>query len=385
MENMTELSRIMYHSAMDARTVSDAMEILKQYDHFRTLGDVLRAFSGSADPRLLLVEGLMAANPEAPRSSVDKKVRNWLGGKTQSVSKADGFLLSRILNLDLDRTDDFLKMATGEGIHWRNPQDIVWCYAISQELSLEESASLLARAGQLAAPPAASVRNVSHTIQIREKVQGVLSLSQEELFAFLEEAHPTLGTFHNTAWQLFIRYMNLLEYAGQEDDIVSADPKKKADMDHKMTSRDILETYLYRQLVPIARRGEPKDKSPFSVIQRNIRANWPDEATLSKMKSRELDVSRKVLILLFLATDGSESDYEELDEDEDILTRDEIFQNICMRMNRMLQSCGFQQLDPRNPFDWTILYCVCVDDLWDVDLRLSEMLSNMFPAGNEKQ
>jgi len=151
-----------------------------------------------------------------------------------------------------------------------------------------------------------------------------------------------------------------------------------------MTSRDILESYMYRQLVPVAKRGEPRDKSAFSAVQRSIRANWPDEVTISKMKSRELEVTRKVLILLFLATDGSESEFEELDEDEDILTRDEIFMNVYTRLNRMLQSCGFQRLDPRSPFDWVVLYCIYVDDLWDVDSRLKDMLQLLFQGENEQ-
>lgn len=381
---MTELSKKMYYRAMDAQNVAQAIATLKEYSHFRTMGDVLRSFSGSEDPRLMLVDGLLQVNPEATRASVDKKVRNWLGGKTQTIGKADAFILSRILKLSLDQTDDFLKMVTGEGIHWRDPEDIVWSYAITQELDHAKTMELLERAKTIMEDASPAAEN-HYTAQVRERLQNVLSLSEDALLAFLERERPALGTFHNTAHQLFTQYMNLLEYAGQEDALADATASEKAELDHKMTSRDILEKYMYRLLVPVAKRGERKDKDPFSAIQRSIRANWPDESTISKMKSRELDVTRKVLILLFLATDGSESDYEELDEDEDILTRDEIFQNICMRLNRMLNACGFQPLDPRNPFDWVILFCICVDDLWIVDMRLAEMLENMFPAGNEKQ
>ncbi len=103
------------------------------------------------------------------------------------------------------------------------------------------------------------------------------------------------------------------------------------------------------------------------------------------MRKKQLNVTRKVLILLFLATNGSNTEFEEDDEDEMLETRDEIFQDGYTRINLLLQSCGFPMLDPRTPFDWMVLYCICVDDLWDVDQRLTDMLMAMFPGGNENQ
>ncbi len=385
MENMTELTQKMYDKAMRVRSVEDALNVLRANGEFRTLGDVLRSFSGSADPRRQIVDGLMQYNPQANRESVDKKVRNWLSGKTQTIGKEDAYVLSRILELDLERTDNFLKMATGEGIHWRNPEDIVWAYSIVQGLNFAETSELLKRAAEERASRQVIADSASYTALIREKLQPVLSQGQEALLDFLRREAGALGSCHNTAHRLFLQYMNLLEYAGQEAALQDASREEKKELDSKMTSREILETYLYRQLVPVSRRGEAKEKSAFSAVQRSIRMNWPDEATISKMKSRETEITRKVMILLFLATDGSESDYEELDEDEDILTRDEIFQNVCIRLDRMLHACGFQLLDPRSHFDWMVLYCICVEDLWDVDQRLKDMLMAMFPEGNEKQ
>lgn len=380
MEIMTELSREMYQTATKVRTVDQAIQVLHQTGNFRTLGDILRSYSGSANPKNLLVDGLMANSPSASRDSVDKKVRNWLGGRTQSLSKEDAFALAQIMHLDIRRTDTFLKLVTGEGIHWRDPEDIIWSYAIRSNLSYSKTTNLLVRyfervAQVIYGAPAFD----SYTVDVRSDLQSMLSASEETFLENLVQEYKMgrLGVSHNTAYRLFMQYMQLLSLADQ-DDLEDGEPEGK------MSSRDILESYMYRQLVPVAKRGEPKDKSAFSAVQRSIRANWPDEVTISKMKSRELDVTRKVLILLFLATDGSESEFEELDEDEDILTRDEIFQNVYSRLNRMLLSCGFQQLDPRSPFDWMVLYCICVDDLWDVDQRLKDLLQAMFQDGTVK-
>ena len=152
----------------------------------------------------------------------------------------------------------------------------------------------------------------------------------------------------------------------------------------RLTIRDILREYFYENNVLYAkemvreskkknsRLGE-NEKRIFTAIEKNISDSWPDEAALSKMKSRKLDVTRKVLILLFLATEpGPDPDGEEE------FTRDEVFQDLYQRLNDMLALCGFAALDPRVPFDWMILYCICVQDMFDVDARMRAMFREMF-------
>lgn len=371
---MTEISRQMYAEATVPMSVAEAAALLRLYGQFRTLGDILRAFSGCDNPKSMIVDGLMANTPSANRDSMDRKVRNWLGGKTYSISKRDAFEISRIFGLNLVQTDEFLKQVTGEGIHWRDPEEIIWCYAAANNLPHDRTLSLLARVAPLKkhTRTAPQPTEDAFTSEVKDKILPLLNRTEEELLEYLSQACHTLGVFHNTAYRLFVRYLKLLESGGGGEE-------------SRMSAQNILESYFYRQLVPVSKRNDAKEKNAFSGVQRSIRMSWPDEAALSRMKSRELDVPRKVLILLFLATDGSESEYEELDEDEDILTRDEIFLNIYTRINRMLHACGFQLLDPRNPFDWMVLYCICVDDLWDVDRRLRDMLLAIFPDGNEKQ
>ena len=88
-------------------------------------------------------------------------------------------------------------------------------------------------------------------------------------------------------------------------------------------------------------------------------------------------MSRKTLILLFLATDGTDSDFDEFDEPE---SADDAFLSLYTRLDAMLNACGFPQLDPRNPFDWVILFCIASGDLWESDARLQEFLEKMYPS-----
>ena len=430
MDAMTSLSREMFECALHMDSIQCAAQVLLSHPHIRTMGDILMKFSNTADVKKQLVDGLCQWFPESNREALDRKVRNWLNGKNQSIAKEDAFAVSRIFSLPLEQANEFLKMAAGEGIHWRNPEDIVWAYSIVQNLGPEESRSLLERASALCKQPmAAAISANTYTADVFEKLQPVLYHSQEELLSFLEAQKDSLGALHNTAYQLFCQFMDILGKGYADGDVAAlfqemtakekkrkeakkADREATARMEREggkspqplnrtsekekrlqemdgdtelyrpeaMSTSEILETYLYRSLVPVKERGKRSAEASFSAIQRSIRQNWPDEATLSKMRSRKKDVSRKVLILLFLATDGSGSEFT-LDEEEEPFTQEEQFLDLYTRMNFMLASCGFQKLDPRNPFDWMILYCISTGDLWESDQRLPAMLRTAFPEG----
>ena len=84
------------------------------------------------------------------------------------------------------------------------------------------------------------------------------------------------------------------------------------------------------------------------------------------------------MILLFIALDEDPiEDEEDLETSKEEKAR-ERFESRYRRLNLMLVSCGYRQLDARNPFDWMILYAISVDDLFDCDNRLDELLSEVF-------
>jgi len=402
MDAMTVLSRDLMERTQKINTTGEAVALLLGYEHFRTLGDVLRRFVPDPDIKKRLAAGLQLWFPEDKPDSIDRKVRNWLNGKTLSVSKRDAYIICRILNLSLEQSDEFLGYAAGECIHWREPEDIVWCYSILHNLSPAQTGMLMERAKTAVSPEGIAAGQVSdsYTAEIHEKLDSVLYLDENALLDFLKEEKNRLGNFHNTAYRLFTQYMDLLK-KGYSDEGVEAlfkemtqKEKKKAlipaDGDigpHKaerITVRDILETYLYRKLIPVQSRGSAKAADAFSPIQRSIRQNWPDEFSLSKMEARKQDVTRKALILLFLATDGTDSDYsddyEDYEDFEDFESPDDAFQSIYTRLNMMLAGCGFPQLDPRNPFDWIIFFAISSGDLWESDARLQELLGRLYDS-----
>ena len=243
------------------------------------------------------------------------------------------------------------------------------------------------------------------TEHIRTQIEMIHS--EEELRSFLTRESGRLGELHNQAYMLFSDMLDQLTTPVSEEEAEIRQGEKE-----HLTIRDILREYLFQNIVleaknravtskKLVKKGELPKESQFilSRIQKDISDEWPEETTLSKMKSRKADVTRKTLILLFLATYSGEDtfaatmqegydvysgDYSEdfpFPEDEE-LTREDVFLDTKDRIDFMLSLCGFAALDPRSSFDWLILYCMCAEDLLDMDDRMRNMFLQMFGDGS---
>ncbi len=95
------------------------------------------------------------------------------------------------------------------------------------------------------------------------------------------------------------------------------------------------------------------------------------------MKSRSEDVGRKTLLLLYLVTGGVwEQEYDELDET--YIQPKEFLETYCHRMNKMLMECGMRRIDPRNVFDYLVLYCLRPEEEMFMSERMSALAAELF-------
>ena len=374
---LTEI--MMSQAESGVMTTGEAVRYLKENARARTVREVLARELGMdpSDDKALwraLVDLLVKSNPGEKRESTERKVRGWLKDGIVEISKAGAIQLCYALGRGLEDAEALLPRLCGERLHWRSPEDIVWIYGLKQGLPYQDAVKLRARLAEKGLMKPQKAENAeTMTAVVRQEVTALSG--EAELTAFLLEAAPRLGRMHNTAYGIFIQMLELLQDPGDGDLM----PKERS-----MAVREIMATYLYNGCIPRARRGDKKqavDKTVMSAIQRDIRQNWPDETTLSKMQHREADVTRKVLILLFLATDGGESAYGDLSDDE----AEMVFQSMELRLNTMLADCGFPPLDPRTPFDWMVLYCMCADESIFIDDNVRAFLAGIFPENAEAE
>lgn len=95
------------------------------------------------------------------------------------------------------------------------------------------------------------------------------------------------------------------------------------------------------------------------------------------MKSRSEDIGRKTLLLLYLVTGGVwEQEYDELDET--YIQPKEFLETHCHRMNKMLAECGMRRMDPRNVFDYLVLYCLRPEEEMFMSERMSALAAELF-------
>lgn len=382
---MTTVSRQIYNEARSkSLTESEAVDFLEREAKMRTLREKLEKFSHGQELRPTLVQGLMGNHPDMNKDAVERRVRGWLNNsQNRTLRKSDAIELCFILGLSMEEADVFVALVSEEGLHWRNPDEIVYLFALKQGMNYLEACAFNEEMGEILSKVTESrtLTEDSFTPIIRSEVTSLRT--KEELVDYLTGAVSRLGRYHNNAYKLFMDMMEVLEHPK----LYETEERAELFAQENLTIRDILREYLYERNVLYAKgrvqagkkkgsRISEEEKLVFTVIQEEVSKSWPDETTISKMKSRKTDVTRKVLILLFLAT---EQEPEEDDEDADfVLTKEEIFETSYQCLNDMLLQCGFMPLDPRSPFDWLILYCICAGDMFDINIRMRTVFKEMF-------
>ena len=378
-QSFTGMTDFMFQSASSGvLTLREAVDMLKRDAHFRTVRETLARYCNidRNDPDALrkeVVRLLTESDPEVIPDSAARKVRGWLKDDVRSISRESAVQLAFALRLTVPEAERLLERLCGEGLHWRDPVDIVWIFGLSQGMTWQEAKALQAHAASLRpSASAAEERADVMTETVRHKVMQLRT--QAELEAFLKDAANELGSYHNTAYSLFIAFLSLLGDAPMDD--LLTDEHGQPLQERKMPVREIMSTYLYDRYIPRARaKGREKYAADVqSAIERDIRQNWPDEFALSRMYHRETDVTRKVMILLFLACDGGESAYGDLSDENP----EDVFADMYLRLSTMLADCGFSPLDSRTPFDWMVLYCMAADDSVLVDDNVRQFLGEIF-------
>ncbi len=366
MNEYTTLSRAAFDQAVNTpMTPEMATQWIVESAHFRTLSDKLcKYYQGTPEEmKKHLRAGFNEHHADAKeRDSIRVSINNWFsapkGIDDRTISRPYAIEMCFILRLPLQKADQFLKDVCGEGLHYRDQHELAAAFAIENGLDYPAFAALDKRISAMPAPDEAPNEN-SFTPTAAEALRHIGT--EEDLLSYIAEHRADLSSFHNTAYAYFTDMIQVLTEEGID-----------------LPIGKLVEENLYRGLVT-------QKSKKLTALEKSIRTGWPEETQLSKMKTREIDVTRKVLVLLFLASGGGLSlaaDEDEFDmdytEDDD---RD--FEGIRLELNAMLVECGFAPLDPRQPFDWMVLFGIATGDLFDLDQRMEGVLNSLF--GNDLQ
>lgn len=353
MYQMTEVSaRQLDFVTRENLTPREAVAFLRSGMQFRTFRDILRQVCGTENLEKEIVQELLVQDEGQQPDSVRRKVRNWMNGKSLPTVREDVFRLCFALKLDIPKSEKMLIFLTEQGIHYRNVREMVYAYCLRYGMDYGYACRL---AEQLSMPKTSSNQQPVTQI-IRQEFQEVKA--EEDLFSFILRHRDNLGTNHNTAYAYFCKMLTLL--TGE-----SLDGEEKYAMEY------VAENYL--------RLNVPVDKATgrYSDIQKMVKKYWPGKRSIKAMKGRSEDVNRKTLLLMYLVTGGVwDGDYDELDES--YIQPREFMEAHCTRLNAMLTACGMGPIDPRNAFDYLVLFCLRPEDDTFMSERMEALAAELF-------
>lgn len=334
----------------------------------RTFGDVLRALmeAKGVSPETVL-EHLLLLRPHIQKDSLRKRVQVWLNGGGQPSEREEWFQLCYALSLDETQARDFLCYCQEGGFHLREPREAGYLYGLRSGKSYQEIQAFLGDIPGIDGPfPAAEKTADNYTRTVEDSFAQVHT--DAEFLLFIEKNQANFGTLHNTAYRYFTSFF---------EELVRPTGPCSAEEDEAYSIEKVVDTYL--------RMGLPSDRktSGYSPEQKAIKRLWPNATAIKNMRNRRMDVSRKVLLLLYLVTEGLDDGAMEEAMGWEPPDPSAQLEEHSWNIDLMLHECGYAPLDPRNPFDWLVLYSLRTDgDAETMSDRLAAILSELFPSEN---
>ena len=400
MDDEKKLTKISKHNERfikgKPKTAEDVVEFLKNGAQYRSFSYLVSELYEGEDVAGCLMKGF--------RGEKDKNVRNWMNGSNSPQKREILFQICFILRLDEEKSNRLLGAFSENRIHYRNPSELAYAFALrkgesyayavslsekvnriyeeERALHMDEIGLIDSRRQENAKNKEDKARTEAERIRKREKQEQDMILytgrhkemfdnvnSEEEFLDFIRQNSIYLGIQHETAYEKFMELLNLLQK-----------PE-----DTKYSMKEVVENY-FKMSIP-----QKKRIRGMSVLQKLIKKCWPSETTLDKMKNRRIDVNRKTMILLYMLTEHF--DMEVVDDEEYFYCDEEyspehLFEIRRSQMNLFLKKYGMNTLDYGNAFDLIVLYALYPSSEEDDDFaadRIDKILEILYKGISDEE
>lgn len=327
----------------------------------RTFSEMLRDQYPYPDIRTRLTNFFQVYETNTAPTSVARKVQNWLNGRNQPTNREDVFRIAFALDLTEAQASLLLGQCTEYGIHYRDPKDVIYAWFLRNDGSYEE-----ARAFYQSLPPAPRMKDYpdANGTHITRELQSVFlsAHTREELRQTFLDNIDKFGQLHARAYRYFEKYMKQLTHPDNGWD----------DGDEQDYSIEkVMEQYLSLHM------PSGRNRTRYSVTQKLLKRNWPNATALKNILAHKEDVTRKLLLILYIVTENAvDGEYSELDED--YLSLQDRLEDHWWVLNAILTDCGMPTLDPRNATDWLVLYALTAGEDESMSERMTEVIDHLF-------
>lgn len=357
--DLTLTSQNEYNRIADTyMTSEEAFEYMSNTLPWRSFGEVLVRFADTANLKKKLTDALCEYSPRMSRDSISRKVRGWIAGQYKPSDRETYFQLCFALRLSEENAQEFLSYCTNGGFHCRDPRELTYAFALRIGMSYPDAVSLYDSLPKLPEHPN---EEPVYTSELLTEFNGITSV--DEFLRFYMDNIGKLGSLHNTAYKYFTTFIKCLK--SPDDDI---NPNGSSEISYDR----LMQKYIRMDVPSNAVLGN------YTYVQKMIKKYWPSATNIKNMMNRKEDVSRKVLILLYLITEGIAPDvkYDFVYNDE--LSPAERFGEHYERLRIMLVDCGMSPPDPRNVFDWAALYAVKMNSSDEIHGEMKALIESIF-------
>lgn len=342
--------------------IDNIVEFMEQKIEFWPFSRLLaEVYQGEEPLQERLTRKLTEYAPDGDREKTARKIRNWLCDRNLPGNREELFQICFALGLGERDAEHILGVTAENGIHFRNPQELVYAFCLRTGKDYPHAAALAKRLRPEPLPGGtlgrqALVRETSGTESRNKATASVRNefkrvQTEQELERFLKKNWEGLGCHHNTAYRKFIKMLDCL---------LSPESSTAIPEERKYSIEKAVDVYL--------RAGMPYEKKSLhqTTLQKAVKKHWPTARSVRGMYARRLDVDRKTLLLLYVATEGMGT--------KPWRNIEEWVREHTARLDLMLCECGMAALDPHSPFDFLILQVLRQQNEGDYMARRLERL-----------
>lgn len=326
----------------------------------RSFAETLRRICPGPDLQARISAALQADDPGSNPDSVARRVRNWLSGQNQPVNREDIFRIAFALKLSEGDAGLLLGLCTGYGIHYREGRDVVYAWFLRMGRDYPQARDFFAALPPVPRPdrpPEGAAPHLTHELQnLFQRAQ-----TEEELRACYLASLDKLGALHMRAYFYFEKYL---------DQLVRPAPAWGGLREPDYSMEAIMRQYFSLHM------PSGRSRQGYSVVQKLIKQNWPNATALKNIRQHKEDVTRKLLLLLYVVTENVvDGEYHETDED--YISAQERLEDHWWTLNAILSDCGMPPLDLRNSFDWLVVYAITAEDE-PMSQRMEQVIDELF-------
>lgn len=345
-----------------------SIKFLEQKAEFWSLPKLLaEIYEGDENLQKRLNRKFIEYEQTTDKEQVSRKVRNWLNGRNLPSNREELFKICFALELDEKGAECILGTTAENGIHFRNPRELIYAFCLKKGIDYPRAKEM---AGELWGEELPvkileykeelkETRNTENRDKMTSSIRNEFKRleTEDDLRLFIQEYRLHFGCHHNTAYRKFVKMLSYLLFPGEPDENLPSDKQYSVER--------VVREYL-RMGIPYERRTGCCNR-----IQREIKKHWPTAKTINEMYRRKIDVDRKTLLLLYLATEGmllvqSGTRKKQIKEHRD-------------RIDMMLCECGMALLNVHSPFDYLIMQAIRKENEEDfMSHRMEWMLHAIF-------